>query len=260
MRRHLRASAVTSAAPRVSAASSTSAIAMRSPRLAKRFAATRPMPLGAPVMTATRPLVNAGCMGTGVGRRDASAKHFRIAAAVRWSVTGAMSMMRAVFFGFAAAVFAVGCGAGIASSADDDAMTEEPAVVETVTTRSASPDPSHVDAASADSPTTCTVPELESNNVWTRASALVPGVACGTLATTTDEDWFSVVYGPGQVTLRLEAKGDALLSVGRASGTTCVPDLTNLHSFSASSNTAQQLCVRVASATKRVQSYVLFRK
>lgn len=166
-----------------------------------------------------------------------------------------MGIWRAVLFGSAAGVFAVGCGAGVAASTDDDSVTEEPAIVETVTTRSAATPP---DAATP--PVTCTVPELESNNVWTRASSLVPGTACGSLESATDEDWFSVVYGPGPVSLTIEAKGDALLSIGQAAGTTCVPSLTNLHSLTATANTSQQLCVRVTSATKRPQSYLLTRK
>jgi V8-like Glu-specific endopeptidase len=105
---------------------------------------------------------------------------------------------------------------------------------------------------------TCTgTKEVEPNNAWTSANKLV-GAACAGLGTATDADWYSVSVNPGSHVLDLAATGDAALTVGAVSGANCIASLSGVKRVNINvGGAAQRLCVKAASAGKKVQTYRL---
>jgi len=102
----------------------------------------------------------------------------------------------------------------------------------------------------------CSV-EKESNNDLNHANALV-GSACGSIASKTDVDWYSIKAGVGSHALRIAPGSDATFAVGLPSRTTCVLSAQGASRVNVNvSGGDVNLCVKVSSAGKKTQSYTL---
>lgn len=103
----------------------------------------------------------------------------------------------------------------------------------------------------------CPATETEPNNSWATASHITTPV-CGTLSSAADVDWYSAVLGPGTHSIGLVASGDATMSLGVATGATCVFALQSVTKANVSIQGGNaNICVQVTSRTKSVQSYHL---
>ncbi len=108
----------------------------------------------------------------------------------------------------------------------------------------------HTDVAQCD-------PEKEPDDTFANASVLSAKGTCGKLASATDQDFYTVTYGPGSVSVDLTTTGDATFGVGAATGSTCTPTLLGLKSISLTAPAAQKVCLRV---TGKAQSYSIIRR
>lgn len=99
--------------------------------------------------------------------------------------------------------------------------------------------------------------EKEPDDTFTNASVLSAKGTCGKLASASDQDFYTVTYGPGSVTVDLATTGDAVFGVGDATGSTCTPTLLGLKSISLTAPAAQKACFRV---TGKAQSYTIIRR
>lgn len=99
--------------------------------------------------------------------------------------------------------------------------------------------------------------ESEPNDTFSKASKL-GHAECGELAKGGDVDFYAVTASAGTHTLAISASADAVLSVGVASGDTCVLSLSNVASanVTVASGTAT-LCVKASSPGKQAQSYAI---
>jgi len=97
--------------------------------------------------------------------------------------------------------------------------------------------------------------ESEPNDTFDKASKLAAS-ECGELSSATDVDFYSVSASAGTHTLAVTSSSDATLSVGVASGTSCVISLSNVKSANVSvSGGSATLCVKASSPGKLTQSY-----
>jgi V8-like Glu-specific endopeptidase len=99
--------------------------------------------------------------------------------------------------------------------------------------------------------------EREPNDAFEHASALGAS-ECGELASGSDVDFYAVSASAGSHTLSLDASSDATLSVGVASGKSCVVSLANVTSANVTvSGGKATLCVKASSPGKKKQRYAL---
>jgi hypothetical protein len=141
-----------------------------------------------------------------------------------------------------------------------DASKDAPSSVDAGASRAdaMSPAPTADGGASKDSASAspACAPEMEPNGAWSQAEPLPSGATCGTL-TVGDQDWFAVTSTGGPVAIDLVGGGDALLSIGQVSGSTCSAALIGLRAAQLTATAADHLCVVVASPTRTAQSYEL---
>ncbi len=110
-------------------------------------------------------------------------------------------------------------------------------------------------AGSSPAPSCSGTQESEPNDTFDKASKLVAS-ECGELKGTKDVDFYTVSAGAGTHTLAVTTSADATLSVGVASGNSCVISLANVTSANVSvAGGTATLCVKASSPGKKTQSY-----
>ena len=101
----------------------------------------------------------------------------------------------------------------------------------------------------------CPATETEPNNSWATASHISTSV-CGALSSAADVDWYSATLSSGTHSIGLVASGDATMSLGVATGATCVFALQSVTKANVTiQGGSANICVQVTSRTKSVQSY-----
>jgi V8-like Glu-specific endopeptidase len=112
-------------------------------------------------------------------------------------------------------------------------------------------------AGSAGSAASICSNEVEPNDTWATAKA-AKGSVCANLSTSTDVDFYAVTFAPGTHAIEVVQSTDATLTLGVASGTSCVASLGNVQRANVTvSGATQTLCVKVSSPGKKIQSYQL---
>jgi len=103
--------------------------------------------------------------------------------------------------------------------------------------------------------------DTASNDSWTTASPLPPGIACGNLPTG-DKDWFRLEVPVGMTNLMVVGPPDVSMSIGQATESTCTPNLSGLRSLVLSSavKESRRYCILVQSSSTAPVSYALARE